>query len=331
MPKYRRIVLASRPSGPVTPENFRLETIDTPAVDDGQFLVRNHYLSLDPYMRGRMNESRSYAAAQPLNETMVGGTAGEVVESRHPKFAVGDQVVAYLGWQEYGLSDGTGVYKADTTHLPLSAYLGPVGMPGVTAWYGLNRIIAAKAGDTVVVSAASGAVGSVVGQLAGLAGCRAIGIAGGAEKCTYVAGELGFDACIDYKHEDVAKSLKALAPDGVDGYFENVGGEIFNAVLPRMNAFGRIALCGMIAGYDGQPTPITNPTWFLISRLKLEGFIITEHMDVWPVALRELGGLVARGKLRYRETVAQGLENAPAAFIGLLKGQNFGKQLVKLV
>ncbi|HVJ59912.1 MAG TPA: NADP-dependent oxidoreductase, partial [Burkholderiaceae bacterium] len=265
MPKYRRIVLASRPSGPVTPDNFRLETIDTPAVADGQFLVRNHYLSLDPYMRGRMNESRSYAASQPLNETMVGGTAGEVVESRHPRFAVGDQVVAYLGWQEYGLSDGTGVYKADTTHLPLSAYLGPVGMPGVTAWYGLNRIIGAKAGNTVVVSAASGAVGSVVGQLARLAGCRAIGIAGGAEKCAYVAGELGFDGCIDYKHEDVAKSLKALAPDGVDGYFENVGGEILNAVLPRMNAFGRIALCGMIAGYDGQPTPITNPTWFLIS------------------------------------------------------------------
>ena len=331
MPKNRRFVLASRPNGPVTPENFRLETVDTPAVADGQFLVRNHYLSLDPYMRGRMNEGRSYAASQPLNETMIGGTVGEVVESRHPRFAAGDQVVAYLGWQEYGLSDGTGVYKADTTHLPLSVYLGAVGMPGVTAWYGLNRIIAPKAGETVVVSAASGAVGSVVGQLAKLAGCRAIGIAGGAEKCAYVADDLGFDACIDYKRDDVGKALKALAPDGVDGYFENVGGEILNAVLPRMNAFGRIALCGLIAGYDGQPMPITNPTWFLVSRLKLEAFIISEHPEVWPAALKELGGLVARGKLRYRETIAQGLESAPAAFIGLLKGQNFGKQLVKLV
>ena len=315
----------------MTPENFRLETVATPPVADGQFLVRNHYLSLDPYMRGRMNEGRSYAASQPLDHTMVGGTVGEVIESRHPKFAVGDLVVAYLGWQEYGLSDGTGVYEADTAHVPLSAYLGAVGMPGVTAWYGLNRIIQPKAGETVVVSAASGAVGSVVGQLARLAGCKAVGIAGGPAKCAYVVDELKFDGCIDYKRDDVGKALKALAPDGVDGYFENVGGEIFNAVLPRMNAFGRIALCGLIAGYDGQPVPITNPTWFLISRLKLQGFIISEHMDVWPLALGELGGHVARGKLRYRETIAQGLENAPAAFIGLLKGENFGKQLVKLV
>ena len=331
MPTNRRIVLASRPTGPVTPENFRLETAATPPVADGQFLVRNHYLSLDPYMRGRMNEGRSYAASQPLDHTMVGGTVGEVIESRHPKFAVGDLVVAYLGWQEYGLSDGTGVYKADTTHVPLSAYLGAVGMPGVTAWYGLNRIIQPKAGETVVVSAASGAVGSVVGQLARLAGCKAIGIAGGPAKCAYVVDELKFDGCIDYKRDDVGKALKALAPDGVDGYFENVGGEILNAVLPRMNAFGRIALCGLIAGYDGQPVPITNPTWFLISRLALQGFIISEHMDVWPLALGELGGHVARGKLRYRETIAHGLETAPAAFIGLLKGENFGKQLVKLV
>jgi NADPH-dependent curcumin reductase CurA len=331
MPRNRRIVLASRPSGAVTPENFRLETLDTPPLAEGQFLVRNHYLSLDPYMRGRMNESRSYAVSQPLDETMIGGTVGEVVESRNGRFAVGDKVVAYLGWQEYGVSDGSGVYKADTTHLPLSAYLGSVGMPGVTAWYGLNRIIAPKSGETVLVSAASGAVGSVVGQLAKLAGCRAVGIAGGAEKCAYVVDELKFDACIDYKKEDVNQALKLAAPKGVDGYFENVGGEILNAVLPRMNAFGRIALCGLIAGYDGQPMPITNPTWFLISRLKLEAFIISEHMEVWPAALKELGTHVAHGRIRYRETVAQGLEMAPQAFIGLLKGNNFGKQLVKLV
>lgn len=331
MPTNHRIVLASRPTGWVVPENFRLETVDTPPLADGQALVRNHWLSLDPYMRGRMNEGRSYAASQPLDETMIGGTAGEVVESRHPKFKAGDKVVGYLGWQTYGVSDGTGLFKADTTHLPLSAYLGAVGMPGVTAWYGLNRIIEPQAGETIVVSAASGAVGSVVGQLSKIAGCRAVGIAGGRDKCDYVVHELKFDACIDYKSEDVGKALKAAAPDGVDGYFENVGGPIMDAVLPRMNAFGRIALCGLIAGYNTEPIPIQNPTWFLISRLKLQGFIVSEHMELWPQAMKELGAHVATGRIKYRESVAHGLENAPAAFIGLLKGQNFGKQLVKLV
>jgi len=262
---------------------------------------------------------------------MVGGTAGEVIESNNPAFAAGDMVVAYLGWQEYGVSDGAGVYKVDTRHVPLSAYLGPVGMPGVTAWYGLNRIIEPKQGETIVVSAASGAVGSVVGQLARLGNCRAIGIAGGAEKCAYVTRELQFDACIDYKSEDVGKRLKEVAPDGVDGYFENVGGEIMDAVLPRMNAFGRIALCGLIAGYDGTPIPIRNPAWFLVSRLLLKGFIVSEHMEVWPAALKELGGHVATGRVKYRESVASGIENAPQAFLGMLKGANFGKQLVKLI
>jgi len=330
MATNRRIVLASRPSGRVAPENFRLETVPLPALAEGQLLVRNRWLSLDPYMRGRMNEGRSYAAAQALNETMVGGTAGEVVESRHPKFAVGDPVVGYLGWQEYGVSDGSQLMKVDTAHIALSAYLGAVGMPGVTAWYGLNRIIEPKAGETVLVSAASGAVGSVVGQLAKLGSCRAVGIAGGEEKCRYVVDELGFDACIDYKAQDVGKALKEAAPDGVDGYFENVGGEIMEAVLPRMNAFGRIALCGLIAGYNGEPIPIRNPTWFLVSRLKLQGFIVSEHMPLWPQAMRELGGHVAADRIRYRESIAHGLENAPAAFIGLLEGRNFGKQLVKL-
>jgi len=330
MANNRRIVLASRPAGAVTADNFRLETVPLPALGEGQVLVRNRWLSLDPYMRGRMNEGRSYAEAQALNETMVGGTAGEVVESRHPNFAAGDQVVGYLGWQEYGVSDGRQLMKVETAHVPLSAYLGAVGMPGVTAWYGLNRIIEPKAGETVVVSAASGAVGSVVGQLAKLSSCRAVGIAGGEEKCRYVVEELGFDACIDYKSQDVGVWLKRHAPDGVDGYFENVGGEIMDAVLPRMNAFGRIALCGLIAGYDGQPIPVRNPTWFLVSRLKLQGFIVSEHMQVWPQALQELGAHVGAGRIRYRESVAQGLEGAPAAFIGLLKGRNFGKQLVKL-
>lgn len=330
MATNRRIVLASRPNGPVAPENFRLETVPLPPLADGQLLVRNQWLSLDPYMRGRMNEGRSYAAAQRLDETMVGGTAGEVIESHHPKFAVGDHVVGYLGWQEYGISDGSQLMKVDTTQLPLSVYLGAVGMPGVTAWVGLNRIIEPKAGETIVVSAASGAVGSVVGQLARLGGCRAIGIAGGAEKCRYVTDELGFDACIDYKATDVGVGLKRAAPDGIDGCFENVGGAILEAILPKMNAFGRIALCGLIAGYDGEPIPIRNPSWFLVSRLKLQGFIVSEHMQLWPQAMKELGSHVAAGRIKYRETIAQGLERAPQAFIGLLRGENFGKQLVKL-
>lgn len=330
MTMNRRIVLASRPTGWVREDNFRLETVPVPALADGQFLVRNRWLSLDPYMRGRMNEGRSYAAAQPLGETMIGGTAGEVVESRHPKFKPGDAVLAMLGWQEYGVSDGTGAVEVDATHVPLSAYLGAVGMPGVTAWYGLNRIIEPKAGETIVVAAASGAVGSVVGQLAKIAGCRAVGIAGGAEKCGYVTAALGFDACIDYKGGHLDEALKAACPDGIDGYFENVGGAIMDAVLPRMNAFGRIALCGLIAGYNGDPIPIANPTWFLISRLRLQGFIVSEHMELWPQALKDLGGHVAAGRIKYRESIAEGLDSAPAAFVGMLKGANFGKQLVRL-
>ncbi|WP_456282671.1 NADP-dependent oxidoreductase [Cupriavidus sp. JZ107] len=332
---YKRIVLASRPSGAVSPDNFRLEQVPVPELADGQVLVRNHYLSLDPYMRGRMNEGKSYATPQPLDEVMIGGTVGEVVASRNPKYAVGDKVLGMFGWQEMGVSDGSGMQKVDTSKIPLSAYLGAVGMPGVTAWYGLNRIIAPKAGETVVVSAASGAVGSVVGQLAKMAGCRAVGIAGGKEKCDYVVNELGFDACVDYKAASDPKALYAMlkeaTPQGVDGYFENVGGEILDAVLSRMNAFGRIAVCGMIAGYDGEPLPMKNPQLILVSRLKIEGFIVSEHMDVWPQALSELGGAVAQGKLKFRESVAQGLESAPEAFMGLLKGKNFGKQLVKLI
>ncbi|MDE2607626.1 MAG: NADP-dependent oxidoreductase, partial [Burkholderiales bacterium] len=301
-------------------------------------LVRHHYLSLDPYMRGRMNDAKSYAAPQPLGQVMQGGTVGEVVESRSPKFAAGDKVVGMGGWQEYSVvsADQPGMLrKVDTTHVPLSHYLGAVGMPGVTAWYGLNRIIEPKAGQTVVVTAASGAVGSALGALAKARGCRAVGIAGGPDKCRYVTDELGFDACIDYKqHKDahsLAKALKEACPDGIDGLFENVGGMVMDAVMLRMNAFGRIALCGMIAGYDGQPIPMAYPQLILTNRLRVQGFIVSEHMDVWPQALQELGTLVGSGKLRPRESVAQGLAAAPEAFLGMLKGRNFGKQLVKLV
>ena len=331
MSTYQQIVLASRPVSGVTPDNFRLETKPMPVITDGQLLVRNHYLSLDPYMRMRMADVKSYAAPQALDEVMIGGTAGEVIESKHPKFNVGDKVVGMFGWSEIGVSDGTLLKRVDTSKIPLSAYLGAVGMPGMTAWYGLNQIIQPKAGDTVAISAASGAVGGVVGQLAKLKGCRVIGIAGGKEKCSYVVDELGFDACIDYKGGNLFREVKAASPDGIDGLFENVGGAMMDAVLARMNPYGRIALCGMISGYDGQPMPVHNLHMVLSMRLMMQGFIVSEHMDLWPQGLGELGALVAEGKLKFRESISNGLASAPEAFIGLLRGKNFGKQLVKLI
>jgi NADPH-dependent curcumin reductase CurA len=338
MPVNQQILLDNRPTGQASASNFKRVTVDTPALKDGQVLVRHHFLSLDPYMRGRMNDSKSYAVPQALGQVMGGGTVGEVVESQHPKFAVGDQVVGMGGWQQFSVVDGNqlgALRTVDTTHVPLSYYLGAVGMPGVTAYYGLVKIIEAQAGQTLVVSAATGAVGSAFAALAKARSCRVVGIAGGPDKCKYAIDELGFDACIDYKlHPDAAslsQALKAQCPDGIDGYFENVGGMVLDAVLPLMNAFGRIALCGMIAGYDGKPVPMSQPALILMSRLRIQGFIVSEQMQVWPEALKELGMLVATGKLKPRETVAQGLESAPDAFLGLLKGKNFGKQIVKLI
>ncbi len=333
-----RIVLASRPQAEASPDNFRLEAVESPPLADGQVRVRHHYLSLDPYMRMRMNDGKSYAAPQALGEPMIGGTVGEVIESLAEGFVPGDTVVGMGGWQELAVFDGRApglLRKVDATRVPLSAYLGAVGMPGVTAWVGLNHIIEPKAGETVFVSAASGAVGSVVGQLAKAKGCRVVGLAGGAEKCAYVVDELSFDACIDHRvHGDfasLASALDAAAPKGVDGNFENVGGLVLDVVLSRMNAFGRIALCGMIAGYDGHALALNNTRVLLTQRLKLQGFIVSEHMALWPAALKELGASVAGGQIRYRESVAQGLAAAPEAFLGLLKGRNFGKQLVKLI
>ena len=338
MPQNKQIHLDSRPKGEALASNFKLVVSETPSLKEGQVLVRHHYLSLDPYMRGRMNDAKSYAQPQALGQTMGGGTVGEVVESRHPKFAVGDKVVGMGGWQQYSVVDADqlgALRKVDTSHIPLSAYLGAVGMPGVTAWYGLVKIIEPKPGETMVVSAATGAVGSAFAALSKARGCRTVGIAGGPDKCRYALDELGFDTCIDYKlHADassLSKALKEACPQGIDGYFENVGGMVLDAVLSRMNAFGRIAVCGMIAGYDGAPLPLTYPALILMNRLKVQGFIVSEHMEFWPEALKELGALVASGKLRARESIAQGLEAAPEAFLGLLKGRNFGKQLVKLV
>ena len=359
-----QILLVSRPQGEPGAENFKLVETPVAPLADGQVLVRHHFLSLDPYMRGRMSDAKSYAAPQPLDAVMIGGTAGEVVESKNPHFKAGDKVVGMGGWQEYAVVDfgqrtaapnqaegpsgaasdasvgqsspQRGVLqKVDTTHIPLSAYLGAVGMPGVTGWYGLVKIIDPKAGETVVVSSAAGAVGGAVGQLAKARGARVVGIAGGPDKCRSVKEELGFDECIDYRQFPDVKSmsgaLKAACPKGIDGYFENVGGHLLDAVMLRANAFARVAMCGMIAGYNGDPIPMTMPQLILVNRMKIEGFIVSEHMEAWPEALKELGTLVATGKLKYRETVAQGIASAPEAFFGLLKGRNQGKQLVRLV
>ncbi|MFA7503423.1 MAG: NADP-dependent oxidoreductase [Burkholderiaceae bacterium] len=323
-------LLASRPDGVPTEANFRLVETPIPEPADGQVLVRHHFMSLDPYMRGRMDDAKSYAIAQKLDEVMGGGTVGEVVASRNAEYPVGQMVVAAGGWQQYWLSDGRDLRKIDTSRVPASAWLGSAGMPGVTAWHGLNRIIEPKSGETIVVSAATGAVGAVVGQLAKRKGCRVVGIAGGAEKCRIVTEEYGFDACVDYKAGRLREDLKAATPDGIDGNFENVGGEVFDAILARMNAFGRVAVCGLISGYSGEAIPLRNVRSILVNRLLVRGFIVSDDMSSWPPALEELSGLVGSGQLKYRETIAEGIESAPSAFIGLLAGRNIGKQLVRL-
>ncbi len=328
--KNRQIVLASRPQAWVEESNFRLVEAEVPPVGDGQVLTRVRWLSLDPYMRGRMDDRKSYAAPQPLGEVMIGGTVEEVIESRNARFHPGDVVVGTAGWQEHSVTDGSGLRKVDPSVVPASTYLGCVGMPGVTAWYGLTRIGQPKPGETVVVSAAAGAVGSVVGQLAKIRGCRAVGIAGGKAKCDHVVHDLGLDACVDYKSASFREEFKRATAQGIDVVFENVGGAVFDAALARMNAFGRVAVCGLIAGYNGQDIALKNVRSILTNRLTIQGFIVSEHLDLWPQALAELAGHVAAGRIRYRETIAEGLENAPRAFVGLLKGENLGKQLVKV-
>ena len=332
--KTRQIVLASRPTGAPTLENFRIESVELVPLTDGQVLVANRFLSLDPYMRGRMDDAKSYAKSVAVGEVMVGGTVGEVLESKHPKFKVGDALVGALGWAEHAVADGGGLQKVDATVAPLSAYLGTLGMPGVTAWVGLLDLAQPKRGETVVVSAASGAVGSVVGQLANVHGARAVGIAGGALKCAYVRDELGFDACVDYKAPDFYEQLKAACPNGIDVYFDNVGGVVLDSVLRLMNAFGRISVCGLISQYNATNAQdqygIRNFRSILVNRLRVQGFIVSDRMELWPRALRELAGWFKDGRLKYRETIADGLDAAPAAFLGLLRGENFGKQLVRL-
>ena len=328
----RQIHLVKRPQGEPDASCFVLveQTLDEPG--PGQVLVRNRFLSLDPYMRGRMDDAKSYSQPQPLNKVMIGATAGEILASNHPDFKPGDSFAAKfgLGWQTHAIVDANQILKVDASQLPLSYYVGLLGMPGATAWYGSMKILEPAAGQTLVVSAATGAVGGVVGQLAKAAGARVVGIAGGSAKCDYAVKELGFDACVDYKAAGWKEALEAATPAGIDRAFENVGGEIFDTLLGRMNPFGRIAVCGLISGYNGVPMPINNFRSVLVNKLQIQGFIISDHLELWPQAHRELADLVVAGKLKYRETVAYGLENAPKAFLGMLKGANFGKQIVKL-
>ena len=327
--KNRRVLLASRPTGWVTQSNFRIEEAPLPPPAQGEVLVKNLWLSLDPYMRGRMSEAKSYVKGVELGEVMVGQTVGEVVESKHPTLKTGDKVLTQLGWQLYGTT--AEATRVDERHAPLSYYLGILGMPGMTGYFGLKEIGQPKAGETVVVSAASGAVGSVVGQLAKLRGCRAVGIAGGERKCDYVRRELGFDACIDYKAGNLAAALKDACPGGVDVYFDNVGGEILDHLLRQMNLFGRIVVCGTISDYNStEPYALRSLRAVLVNRLRVQGMIVFDWKDRYPEALKALGGYLAAGKLKYRESVVHGLENAPQGLIALLKGENFGKQLVKL-
>jgi NADPH-dependent curcumin reductase len=333
----RRIVLASRPVGAPTPSDFRLEESALAAPSAGQVLLRTLYLSLDPYMRGRMSDAPSYAAPVALGEVMVGGTVSRVETSNHPDFAPGDLVLGYTGWQSHALSDGKGLTKLDGGLAHPSLALGVLGMPGFTAYMGLLDIGQPKAGETVVVGAASGAVGSVVGQIAKLKGCRVVGIAGGTDKCRYVVGELGFDDCIDHRAVDFKQRLAAACPGGIDVYFESVGGVVFDAVLPLLNAKARIPVCGLIAHYNDKALPpgpdrlgLLTRT-LLTKRIKMQGFIIfDDYADRYGEFAAQMGAWLKEGRIKYREDVVDGIENAPQALIGLLEGQNFGKLVVRV-
>ena len=332
-----RIVLAARPQGEPTAENFRLEHVPLPAPNEGQVLLRNRYLSLDPYMRGRMNAGRSYAKPVEIGEVMEGGTVSEVIDSRHPDLQVGDVVLAHGGWQTHAVADGALLKrKLDARIAPLTAALGVYGMPGFTAYVGLHEIGQPKAGETVVVAAASGPVGATVGQIAKLQGARTVGIAGGERKRAYLYDELGFDAALDHRAPDFAARLRAACPDGIDVYFENVGGAVFDAVVPLLNDFARIPVCGLVAHYNDKALP-SGPDrmpWLmsqiLTRHLTVRGFIQRDFIALYPQFLREMGGWLAEGKIRWREDRVEGLENAPRALIGLLLGENFGKVVVKL-
>ena len=326
----RQIVLASRPTGPTAGvENFSMREVAIPALEDGQVLVKTSFFSVDPYMRMRLNDVKSYAAPQAVDDVMGGGSVGIVEDSRFPGIVAGDAVAMGGGWQEYAVLPGKTLRKLDTSILPIEAYIGPAGMTGVTAWHGIYNIIAPKKGETILITAAAGAVGSIAGQLAKQAGARVVGVAGGADKCRHVVDDLKFDACVDYKAGNLDRDMQAACPDGIDGIFENVGGAVLDAASRNLNTFARIALCGLISsGYSGGQAPLANITTLLTQRVMLKGFILSDHADVFPLALPALAAKVASGELVWRRTIAHGIESAPAAFIGMLAGKNLGKQLV---
>ncbi len=333
--RNRRIVLAERPHGRATLSSFRLEQVPIPALREGELLLRTLWLSLDPYMRGRMNDAPSYAAPVAIGEVMTGGTVARVERSLNAAFRTGDLVVAHSGWQEFAVSDGRGLVKLPANAVRPSYALGVLGMPGFTAYIGLLDIGKPQAGDTVVVAAATGAVGSVVGQIAKIKGCRVVGIAGSAEKCDWAVRELGFDACVDHRSAAFGRSLADACTKGIDVYFENVGGKVFRTVVPLLNPFARIPVCGLISAYSEPQQPADGEfvqalmRAVLVKRLTLRGFI---YSDAYEQRLDEfltaLGGWVREGKIKYREDVVRGLENAPGAFLGLLEGRNFGKLVV---
>ncbi|WP_370197345.1 NADP-dependent oxidoreductase [Aurantimonas sp.] len=333
----RRYVLAERPKGEPNDDTLRLETVERPEAGAGQMLLRNEYLSLDPYMRGRMSDAPSYAAPVEIGEVMVGGTVAQVVTSNVDGFAEGDWVVAFGGWQDYALSDGKGVINMGKNPENPSWALGVLGMPGLTAWAGLTQIGAPKPGETLVVAGASGPVGATVGQIGKILGCRVVGIAGGAEKCAHVVETLGFDACVDYKADGFADALKQAAPDGIDIYFENVGGAVFDAVLPLLNPSARIPVCGLISQYNATSLPDGPDRMnylmgqILRKRMTMRGFIVFDDFGhLYPQFAEQMGAWVKDGKIRYREEMISGLEQAPGAFIGLLKGEAFGKRVIHL-
>lgn len=327
----RKVLLASRPQGAVTEQNFRIVDVPMPQPSEGEVLVRNAWLSIDPYMRGRMNDAKSYVPPAQLDEVMVGQTVGEVIDSRDPTINVGDKVLTQLGWQSHGIAKAADVVKIDARRVPASYYLGLLGMPGLTAWFGLFEIGQPKAGETVLVSAASGAVGSVVGQLAKIHGCRAVGIAGGKAKCEHVVGELGFDACVDHRAGNLYDDLRAACPDGIDVDFENVGGTVLDTALRLMNRHSRVVLCGLVAEYSAkEPYGYQRLRSVLVNRIRMQGMIVFDWKDRYGEALPTLTSYVAEGKLKYRESIVEGLDNAPRALIALLKGENFGKQLVRI-
>ena len=332
----RRVVLASRPVGEPKPDNFRIEEFAVPAPGPGEVLLRNLWLSLDPYMRGRMSDAPSYAAPVGIGQVMVGGTVGEVLASSNSNFAPGDILLGHTGWQTHAVSDGKGLRKLDPKVAPPSTALGILGMPGMTAYAGLLEIGKPQPGETVVVAAASGPVGSLVGQIAKLKGARAVGIAGGEKKCTYVKNELGFDDCVDHRASDFAARLTSACPKGIDVYFENVGGAVFEAVLPLLNAFARIPVCGLVSQYSATHVP-SGPNLLpvlmrsvLTKRLTIRGFIVSDFSAKQGEFLRDVSAWLKDGRIMYREDVVEGLDKAPAALIGLLKGENFGKMLVRV-